>query len=58
MKKDYLNPFDHEHENPEEKAQAEREDKIFKHLMTCSTILSVIIGILIILILVFIYLNK
>lgn len=58
MKKDYLNPFDNEYEHPEEKKQAEREDKIFKYLMTCSTILTVTIGLIIVLILVYIYLNN
>lgn len=58
MKKDHLNPHDTEYDSPEEKAQADREDKIFKHLMTCSTILTTIVGIIIVLILVYIYLNQ
>lgn len=58
MKKDHLNPHDTEYDSPEEKAQAEREDKVFKSLMTCSTILTAVIGVIIVLILVYIYLNK
>lgn len=58
MKKDHLNPYDHDYEDPEEKAQAEREDKFFKNLMSCSTIVSVIIGLIIVLILIFLFLNK
>lgn len=58
MNKDYLNPFDHEYEDPEEKEQADREDKIFKQLMTCSTIVSVIIGLIIVLIFIFVFLNR
>lgn len=38
MPKDYLNPYNTEHNTEEEKAQAENEDKIFRSLMSCSTI--------------------
>ena len=41
MPKDYLNPYNTEHDT-EEKAQAEKEDKIFRSLMSCSTIVTFI----------------
>ena len=42
MPKDYLNPYNTEHNTEEEKAQAEKEDKIFRLLMSCSTIVTFI----------------
>ena len=42
MPKDYLNPYNTEHDTEEEKAQAEKEDKIFRLLMSCSTIVTFI----------------
>ena len=42
MPKDYLNPYNTEHDTEEEKAQAEKEDKIFRSLMSCITIVTFI----------------
>ena len=42
MPKDYLNPYNTEHDTEEEKSQAEKEDKIFRLLMSCSTIVTFI----------------
>ena len=42
MPKDYLNTYNTEHDTEEEKAQAEKEDKIFRLLMSCSTIVTFI----------------
>lgn len=55
MKKDHLNPYNHDHEDPEEKKQAEREDKIFRQLMSCSNILIGFVVIIIFLIFIFVY---
>ncbi len=55
MKKDFLNPYDSEYDTPEEKAQAEKEDEIFRRLMSCSTIATGIIVVLILLIFVYLY---
>ena len=55
MPKDYLNPYNTEHDTEEEKAQAEKEDKIFRLLMSCSTIVTFIA--VAIIVVVFIYIN-
>lgn len=55
MKKDHLNPYDHDYDTKEEKEQAEKEDKLFRRLMSCSTILTGLIVLIILFIFVFLY---